>query len=121
MITAAAVETFIESMRPAIGMIIGFCCFVTHVSESPVDSVPITIAHSLGLGLSGSAEAQLIAYLRDKSMLLVLDNFEHLLAEGNLLVELLQEAPGVKLLITSREARPTRDSTWWSRWAGTAR
>lgn len=36
-------------------------------------------------------------------MLLLLDGFEHLLAGAGFLVELLERAPDVKLLVTSRE------------------
>ena len=36
-------------------------------------------------------------------MLLVLDNFEHLLGGVGLLAELLERAPGTRLLVTSRE------------------
>jgi predicted ATPase len=36
-------------------------------------------------------------------MLLVLDNFEHLLRESDLLVDILETAPGVKLMVTSQE------------------
>jgi predicted ATPase/DNA-binding SARP family transcriptional activator len=55
-------------------------------------------------------EQQLLDYLRHKHMLLVLDNFEHLLAppsggakggEG-LIITLLETAPGLKILTTSR-------------------
>ena len=55
-----------------------------------------------------SARAQALDYLREKRLLLVLDNFEHLLdeAEGShaagLVTEILQAAPGVKVLATSR-------------------
>jgi predicted ATPase/DNA-binding CsgD family transcriptional regulator len=44
------------------------------------------------------------AVLRKKAMLLVLDNFEHLLASAPLVSELLREVPGMKILATSREA-----------------
>ena len=47
---------------------------------------------------------QLLAYLRDKSLLLILDNFEHLLDDAVLMDELLAAAPGIKILATSREA-----------------
>ena len=48
---------------------------------------------------------QLLAYLREKEMLIVLDNFEHLIDEGaDLVAEILATAPSVKLLVTSREA-----------------
>jgi len=42
-----------------------------------------------------------VAWLRDKRLLLVLDNFEHLLDAAALVAELLASAPG---LATSREA-----------------
>ena len=51
----------------------------------------------------GDHKGQLLDFLRAKRLLLVLDNFEHLLDAATLLVEFLHEAPGVKLLVTSRE------------------
>ena len=41
-------------------------------------------------------------YLRDRNMLLVLDNLEHLPAAGPILAELLPAAPRLKMLVTSR-------------------
>ena len=41
-------------------------------------------------------------YLREKSMLLVLDNFEHLLDATDFLADLLAHAPKLHLLVTSR-------------------
>jgi predicted ATPase/DNA-binding SARP family transcriptional activator/tetratricopeptide (TPR) repeat protein len=52
---------------------------------------------------------QLLRYLTNKSMLLVLDNFEHLLAGTALVDEILQRAPQIKIVITSR-ARVNRRS-----------
>jgi predicted ATPase/DNA-binding XRE family transcriptional regulator len=46
---------------------------------------------------------QLLDYLRRKQLLLVLDNFEHLQAGIELIIELLQECAGLRLLLTSRE------------------
>jgi len=46
--------------------------------------------------------AHLLDYLREKELLLLLDNFEHLLDGTSLLQEILHHAPHVKLLITSR-------------------
>jgi predicted ATPase/DNA-binding SARP family transcriptional activator len=46
---------------------------------------------------------QVLEYLRDKQLLLVVDNLEHLPAGVDLLVEILTAAPRVKLLVTSRE------------------
>ncbi|MCU0484811.1 MAG: AAA family ATPase [Anaerolineales bacterium] len=45
---------------------------------------------------------QLLDYLRARQLLIVLDNFEHLLPAANLVVEILANAPQVKLLVTSR-------------------
>ncbi len=72
-------------------------------------SLPEFIAPAIGsaLGLSSSSlldpREQLLNHLRHKSLLLVLDNLEHLLEGVGLLAELLEQAPGVKLLVTSRE------------------
>lgn len=47
---------------------------------------------------------QLLNYLQEKNMLLVLDNLEHLLDVGSELIsEILTVAPQVKILVTSRE------------------
>ena len=51
----------------------------------------------------GDHKKQLLNFLRQKELLLVLDNFEHLLDSSTLLTEILEIAPGVKLLVTSRE------------------
>ena len=51
-----------------------------------------------------SATQQVATYLKDRHLLLVLDNFEHLLPVGAARVAaLLADAPRVKVLITSRE------------------
>src|SRR5690349_8600160 len=48
--------------------------------------------------------ALLLAYLRDKQLLLVVDNCEHLLdAAAEVVNEVVAAAPGVRLIITSRE------------------
>ncbi len=47
--------------------------------------------------------AQLLDYVRDKNMLLVLDNLEHLLEGAALIGEVLAIAADVKIIVTSRE------------------
>jgi len=47
--------------------------------------------------------AQLSDYLRPRTILLVLDNMEHLTGAAALLSDILAEAPGVRMLVTSRE------------------
>ncbi|NJL94528.1 MAG: NACHT domain-containing protein [Anaerolineae bacterium] len=46
---------------------------------------------------------ELLAYLRQKRLLLVLDNFEQLVNSAPLLADWLRQAAGVKLVVTSRE------------------
>lgn len=68
------------------------------------DDLLAAIAGSLGLPLSaGSLGQQLGDYLRSREMLLVLDNFELFAPVGQALHSLLKEAPGMKVLVTSRE------------------
>ncbi len=49
------------------------------------------------------ARAQLFQYLADKQLLLVLDNFEQLVFCADLIWKLLDSAPDVKIMITSRQ------------------
>lgn len=62
-----------------------------------VDALKITI------GPQQDPKEQLLERLREQELLLVLDNFEQLLDGALLLADLLQAAPGVTLLVTSRE------------------
>jgi predicted ATPase len=65
-----------------------------------------TIAHALEVRESGgrSARELLLAHLRAPQLLLVLDNFEHLLGATALLAELLEGCPRLAVLATSRAA-----------------
>lgn len=78
-----------------------FCTLQATLSSQAL--IP-TIADAITLTLSGRQEpkAELLKFLADKSLLLVLDNFEHLLDERDLLAELLDAAPQVKIMVTSR-------------------
>jgi len=64
-----------------------------------------TIADALGFSFSGERDprTQLLNYLREKEMLLVLDNFEHLLDGRQLLLDVLKHASAIKMVVTSRE------------------
>jgi DNA-binding SARP family transcriptional activator/predicted ATPase len=63
------------------------------------------VAGTLGLTFAGweSPAQQLERYLNGRRLLLVLDNYEHLLSTRPILLTLLQNAPGVCVLVTSRE------------------
>ena len=68
------------------------------------DLVTGTIAQTLGIRVLGSAslEENLKSYLAEKDILLVLDNFEHLLAAGPRIMDLLVACPRLTILVTSR-------------------
>jgi DNA-binding SARP family transcriptional activator/predicted ATPase len=80
--------------------------FVSLSGVARADLLPSAITSALGVSLrqEDTLKNQLLNYLRNKRLLLVLDNFEHLLPDVELLLEILEAAPGVKLLMTSREA-----------------
>ncbi len=82
---------------------------VYFIELQPVNSpelVVSTIAESLGFSFHGQEDpkAQLLDYLHERQLLLVLDNFEHLLEGTGLMSEILQAAPTVQVMVTSREA-----------------
>ena len=85
--------------------------FVPLQSVSATDSIAPAIASVLGLPLSGHEEEreQVARVLRPLQLLLVLDNFEHHTAEAPWLGELLEAAPGLRALVTSREALNVRE------------
>ena len=70
-----------------------------------------TIAQALGVTFYGEGEPQqqLLDYLHDKTLLLLLDNFEHLLDGAALVNTMLASAPGVTIVVTSREALSLRE------------
>src|SRR5574339_978213 len=60
----------------------------------------------------GDPKTQLFHFLREKRLLLVLDNLEHLLSGVRLLSELLESSLQLKILATSREQLSLR--TEWA-------
>ncbi len=89
--------------------------FVPLASLPSSDFLETAVADAIGFSFSGSTDVrkQLLNYLRQKEMLLVLDNFEHLLGENGvtLLQAILEQAPELRLLISSRE-RLNMQSEW---------
>ncbi|MFZ1752919.1 MAG: AAA family ATPase [Caldilineaceae bacterium] len=81
-------------------------CFVPLASLQELDDLLPAIAAALGYAFltdARSPQQQLFDYLRAKALLLMLDNFEHLIDGAGLVQELLQAAPRLKVLVTSRE------------------
>jgi predicted ATPase/Flp pilus assembly protein TadD len=78
--------------------------FVSLASITDASLIPSTIAGTLKVkeAPGKSLVETLCDHLRDKQMLLVLDNFEHLLEGAPVVSELLAACPHLKVLITSR-------------------
>ncbi|MHB8628823.1 MAG: ATP-binding protein [Aggregatilineales bacterium] len=87
--------------------------FVALAPLSDPGLMPTVIAEAVRFtfGPGDPPKIQLFNYLQDKQMLLVLDNFEHLLAGVDLMLELLQRAPRIKLVVTSRERLQLQSET----------
>lgn len=78
-----------------------------------VPLVPLNSAEFLVSAIAESLEfsfypgempaAQLTSYLREKQILLLLDNFEHIIQGSQLVAQILENAPKVKVLATSLE------------------
>src|SRR5215813_5896044 len=67
------------------------------------DLVPVAIARTLGLSTSGgSVRGDLRSFLRDRRLLLVLDNFEQVLDAAPVVSEMLAAATGLVVVVTSR-------------------
>ena len=71
---------------------------VSHLIPTIAECVELTFAQD-----NPSHRQQLFEFLRHKHILLVLDNFEHLLEGTELVASILQNAPEARILITSRE------------------
>lgn len=96
----------------------GGSAFVALASVESFDAMIRAVANAIHFAFYGPSDpkVQLLNYLRERQMLLVVDNVEHLLVEGSirgtaaeLLIDILQQAPGVKLLVTSREILNLQD------------
>jgi len=79
--------------------------FVQFAAVRNVDSILWTIAEYVHFQFHSANPPldQFLEYLQSKTMLLVLDNFEHLLAGTDDLAKILRAAPHLVLLVTSRE------------------
>jgi len=81
-------------------------CFVPLAGVQSVATIPGAIMDALGISFAAGAESptsQLLQLLSQQKMLLVIDNFEHLIEGVDLLLAILQAAPNVTLLVTTRE------------------
>ena len=79
-------------------------CFVDLSGLREPELVLPTIARALGISDKGNRPLleQLVAYLRPRQMLLVLDNFEHVVGAAPIISDVLTACPRLKALATSR-------------------
>ena len=85
---------------------VAFVPLTTITPRDPLDdAVATTLASVLGVALSGASSpaVELLQYLHEKTMLLLLDDLDHLPTVGSFVARLLQAAPGLKILATARE------------------
>ncbi|MGF1507711.1 MAG: tetratricopeptide repeat protein [Anaerolineae bacterium] len=67
------------------------------------EGVPAALAEAVGFQFSGGdPKEELLAYLSARRMLLILDNYEHLLESAPLTEEILNAAPNTMIITTSR-------------------
>src|SRR6476469_805594 len=90
--------------------------FVPLASVASPEFLAPALAEAIQFAVDGahsafSAQEQLLDYLSERSTLLVLDNFEHLVEGSGFLNELIERAANVELVITSRE-RLNLQSEW---------
>lgn len=80
-------------------------CFVPLAPLDRPDSIADALAGALRLRMYGPDEplAQVERFLREREMLLVLDNLEHLADAADVVSRLVESAPLVTFLVTSRE------------------
>jgi predicted ATPase/DNA-binding CsgD family transcriptional regulator len=79
--------------------------FVPLAQLSTIDELLPALAGALGVQLppGGDLQQAVLEHLASQEILLVLDNFEHLLEEAALICDILVGGPQVKVLVTSRE------------------
>ena len=95
------------AVQAAAGLVDSFADGVLFVSLAPLqdpDLVLTTTAQALGVGATSreTLATGVARALRNREVLLVLDNFEHLLPAAPSVADLAAGAAGVKLLVTSR-------------------
>jgi len=80
------------------------------------DDVKTTIAENIGFAFQGGdpPHQQLVDFLKDRAMFLILDNFEHLLTSASLINDIVESSPQTKIIVTSRERLNLRSETVYS-------
>ncbi len=105
----------IEAARALGDAFSGGACFVPLAGLADSSQILSRVADAVGYSFSGPEDPkrQLLNFLREKSLLLILDGFEYLIEETALLADVVTEAAGVKLLATSRERLQLRFESFY--------
>lgn len=80
--------------------------FVELAPLTHIEDIATTIGEAVRYSFQSDARdarQQLLDFLESKSMLLILDNFEHLIEGADIVGDLLKYAPKVKIMVTSRQ------------------
>ncbi len=94
----------LEVAHAALGQFADGAVFVSLAEAATPDDIPYAVLRQLDISPTPqqTAVAALLAYLTPRSLLLALDNCEHLLESATLFTDWLAQAPRLKLLCTSR-------------------
>jgi predicted ATPase/predicted Ser/Thr protein kinase len=87
---------------------------VFFISLAPLEDpkeIALSIGWTIGFSFPGGADPtqELVNYLRRRSMLLVLDNFEHLISGALVVSEIIRSARGVRIIVTTRQRLRLQD------------
>lgn len=100
----------LEVARTQLGAFADGVFFVALAPLTDAAAIIPTLATTLNIGLNGSdphhgidGRQTVLEALRPKRLLLILDNFEHLLNGADIVSDILQYAPDIAIVVTSRE------------------
>jgi tetratricopeptide (TPR) repeat protein len=95
----------LEAARAQVGLYADGVWLVSLGAATSIDELVPAVAAAVEFAFTGpeDPDKQLINYLRRKSLLLVLDNYEQLLPDVDWLMQLLGAAAGVQILVTSQK------------------
>ncbi|HEU5377020.1 MAG TPA: AAA family ATPase [Ktedonobacteraceae bacterium] len=83
--------------------------FISLVNVGNAELIVHALAQELGLPDGHRTEQHIIAFFNRTPGLLVLDNFEHLMAGVSIVATLVAKCPELKILVTSRERLQLRE------------
>ena len=103
----------LKTAEDAVGDFQDGCFFVSLAAIRLVDHIVQSVAEAVNFPIPTHEDPkhQLLRYLQKKNLLLVMDNFEHLMDGASIVSEILQSTSDVKILATSRERLNLQNET----------